>query len=114
MTEPLLLEDPLKRIGIWIRVPKRLWKLPKIAAITLWPFVFCHYDYWEHKGIIAHENYHWLEAKSAFVIPWYIAYVVLLPFTGGGRKHPLEKNAYAREDTINTMYKLEKTSKKKK
>ena len=89
------------RKGIWLKIPRRVWPVPGrfSVAITLWPFVLCRDDYFYNKPLVAHENFHWKEARRCFVLPWYLAYVLLLPF-GQGRNHPLEKMAYHIEDTI--------------
>ncbi len=62
------------------------------SAITLWPLgVFYRY---KTPSIKAHEEVHWAEQRRCGGLPWFVAYLLLLPFFGGGRKHPMEKWAY--------------------
>lgn len=78
------------------------WPFPRgVHAVTLWPFIF--YGWWVRNdpAVQAHERYHWHDQKKWLVVPWFIAYLCLLPFYGGARRHPMEKSAYAIEDTIN-------------
>ena len=73
------------------------WLPEGVGAITLWPFIL--YKNRAMKELYhEHEMYHWNQALKFGVIPWYIAYVVLLPFYGGGRSHPLEREAYRISD----------------
>ena len=68
-------------------------------AITLWPFIFVRRDVEYTEALQAHEEYHWNEARKC-PPAWYLAYLVLLPFYGGGRNHPLEKGAYRESDIV--------------
>ena len=77
------------------------WPFPKaVHAVTIWPFIF----YEEHvrfdEAVQAHERYHLADQKKWFVIPWFIVYVALLPFYGGYRQHPLERQAYLVQDYV--------------
>ena len=82
-----------------ITVPERIWLLPKIAAITLWPFIVYRQGH-RTPALEAHERYHWDQALRWGILPWYALYVALLPFYGGGRNHPLERGAYAVADKV--------------
>ena len=44
-----------------------------------------------------HERYHWIDQIRWLHLPWFAAYLILRPFYGGGRRHPLEREAYRRE-----------------
>lgn len=71
-------------------------------AITLWPFVFFKGKAKQDRALRAHEMYHWKQARNWGVLPWYLAYLVLLVIYGtGGRDHPMEKPAYKVQDEIN-------------
>jgi len=77
------------------------WPFPKhVHAVTLWPFIIYECLVADNPAIKAHEQYHWHDQKKWWVVPWFIAYICLLPFYGGGRKHPMEKSAYAIQDKI--------------
>ena len=77
------------------------WPFPKrVHAVTLWPFIFYEEHIKNDLAIQAHERYHWQDQKNWLVVPWFIAYICLLPFYGGARQHPMEKPAYAIEDEI--------------
>ena len=77
-------------------------KLPgKIAAITLWPFVVYRRGHETDYALRQHELYHWQEALRWGVVPWYLTYIALLPFYGGGKNHPLEREAYALQYRLN-------------
>ena len=81
---------PIERICPWI-VP------PKSIAITLWPFIFYKTkEASEDRPLKEHEYFHWKQALRWGVIPWYIAYLVLLPFYIRKRPddHPMERQAY--------------------
>ena len=80
-----------------VSVP-RLWG--NVGAITLWPFIFYRKDQRGRPELRAHEEHHWQTALKYGVLPWYIAYLILLPLYGGGSRHPLERAAYAEEDRV--------------
>ena len=82
-----------------VTIPEKVWPLPKVSAITLWPFIVYRAGR-QTPAIEAHELYHWNQAFRWGVILWYAVYLALLPFYGGGRNHPLERPAYAVEDKI--------------
>ena len=83
-----------------IRVNKIPWPFPEGTwAFTIWPFIVYEPGAWDDPCVQAHERYHWNDQARWLVIPWLLAYLVLRPFYGGGRKHPLERPAYAREDS---------------
>ena len=81
---------------IFVSVPVKFWPFPakRSVAITLFPCIFMRADYRHYEPIVQHEQYHWRQALRWGVWPWYLTYLVLLPFYGGGFKHPLEKPAY--------------------
>jgi hypothetical protein len=71
------------------------WPYPKwVKATTIWPIIVYEREAWSNPAIRAHERYHWKDQMRWLVLPWFIAYLVLLPFYGGGRRHPLERKAY--------------------
>ena len=83
-------------------VDKIRWPFPEyVHAVTLWPFII--YENWtkDDQALQAHEEYHWHDQMKWLVVPWFIAYICLLPFYGGGRNHPMEKPAYAVQDQVN-------------
>jgi len=87
---------------IEIIVDRIRWPFPKhVHAVTLWPFIFYEAHVENDLAIQAHERYHWKDQMKWLVVPWFITYIGLLPFYGGGRKHPMEKAAYALQDKIN-------------
>ena len=73
------------------------WLPANIGAITLWPFI-AYRDAEPSARLRRHEHYHWHHALRYGVLPWYVFYVALLPFYGGGERHPLEKPAYEAEE----------------
>ena len=78
------------------RIP---WPFPKrVCAVTIWPFIIYEHQVRHDLSVQAHERYHWNEQKAWLVVPWFIAYICLLPFYGGGRRHPMEKEAYKIQD----------------
>ena len=77
------------------------WPFPKsVYAVTIWPFIFYEHQVRYDEGVLAHERYHWKDQMKWLVIPWFIVYLSLSPFYGGGRKHPLERKAYKLQDSI--------------
>ena len=77
-----------------ITIPERLWLLPRVTAITLWPFIV-YREGRRTPALEAHEHYHWYQALRFWVLPWYIGYVVLaILYRTGGRNHPMERRAY--------------------
>jgi len=77
------------------------WPFPKsVHAVTIWPFIFYEERVRFDKATQAHERYHLADQKRWLVIPWFIAYVALLPFYGGNRQHPMERPAYLVSDYI--------------
>ncbi len=67
-----------------------------VDAITLWPFIFYRKGKEDDIPLRCHEYFHWRQALRWGVLPWYAAYVLLLPFNIGkeAEDHPLEKPAY--------------------
>jgi len=54
---------------------------PRRVAITLWPFIFYRStEALEDIPLKAHEHFHWKQALRWGVVPWYLAYLLLLPF----------------------------------
>ena len=75
-----------------LRLP---WLPGGISAITLWPCILYRGDAINDPCLRAHEEFHWQQARRCWVLPWYAAYLLLLPFyRGQSREHPLEQMAY--------------------
>ena len=53
---------------------------------------------WDDECVQLHERYHWIDQLRWLVFPWFAAYAVLSLRYGGGREHPLEREAYHVED----------------
>ena len=68
-----------------------------VHAITLWPFIFYRKGFQDDIALRCHEFFHWRQAAHCGVIPWYLAYLLLLPFylRQSADQHPLEAQAYA-------------------
>lgn len=87
-----------------IRINKLGWPYPEWAhATTIWPFIFVERDN-ETPCLIVHEYNHLRTQLKWGVLPWFLVYAILLPFYGGGRRHPLEKPAYAEQDECNDSH----------
>ena len=71
----------------------------RVHAVTVWPLIFYEPHVWGDACVQVHERYHWMDQIRWLWVPWFVAYLVLRPFYGGGRRHPLEKEAYRRQDT---------------
>ena len=69
-----------------------------VHAVTVWPFIFYEAEVWDNPCVQIHERYHWDDQIRWLLIPWFLTYLVLRIFYGGGREHPLEKEAYRRQD----------------
>jgi len=67
-------------------------------AVTIWPVIVYEAEVWDNRCVQVHERYHWIDQLRWLLLPWFLTYLVLRPFYGGGRKHPLEKEAYRRQD----------------
>ncbi len=86
------------------RIEFRVGKIPRpfqewVHAVTVWPFIFYEREVWDDECVQVHERYHWMDQLRWLVIPWFLAYFILQAIVrSGGRKHPLEKEAYRRED----------------
>ena len=66
-----------------------------VDAVTLWPFVVYRRGYEASIPLRRHEYYHWRQAARWCVVPWYLAYLVLLPFyLKKPKSHPMEIGAY--------------------
>ena len=80
-----------------ILVQKIRWPFPeRVHAVTLWPFIFYEAQVWDDKCVQVHERYHRLDQIRWGIVRWFTAYLILLPLHGGGRRHPLEREAYRR------------------
>ncbi len=83
---------------IEIRVGRIPWPFPKaVHAVTLWPFIIYESQVWDDECVQIHERYHWTDQIRWLIVPWFLAYLVLRPFYGGGDQHPLEREAYRRQ-----------------
>ena len=73
-----------------------------VDAITLWPFILYRRGHEDNPPLRCHEYYHWRQALRWGVLPWYLIYVILVPFYLGKRaeRHPLEAPAYAKQREI--------------
>ena len=81
----------------------RVHRIPKpfptsVYAVTVWPLIFYESHVWDDACVQIHERYHWRDQVRWLVLPWFVAYLTLRPFYGGGRRHPLEREAYRRQD----------------
>jgi hypothetical protein len=64
------------------------------VGMMIWPFIL--YKGTPSEGVRLHEWCHWRHAFRWFVIPWYIAYgVLLLIHRTSGPDHPFEGPAYS-------------------
>jgi hypothetical protein len=64
------------------------------VGMMIWPFIL--YKDVPSEGLRTHEWYHWRHALRWFVVPWYIAYAVLLVIhRTSGPDHPFEEPAYS-------------------
>ena len=84
---------------IEIRVSRIPWPFPKsVYAVTVWPVIVYEARVWDDECVQVHERYHWVDQIRWLVLPWFVVYLILRPFQGGGRRHVLEREAYARQD----------------
>ncbi len=87
---------------IEIRVGRIPWPFPKsVYAVTVWPLIFYETQVWDDECVQVHERYHWVDQIRWLLLPWFVVYLILRPFQGGGRDHLLEREAYARQDACN-------------
>jgi hypothetical protein len=73
-----------------------------IHAITLWPFILYRQGFQNDIALRCHEFFHWRQALRWGVIPWYLLYLLLLPFyfRRPPDQHPLEAPAYAKQREV--------------
>ena len=73
-----------------------------IHAITLWPFIVYRRGFEDDIALRCHEYFHWRQAFRWWVIPWYLAYLALVPFylRRPAEQHPLEAPAYAEQREV--------------
>ena len=77
------------------RIPR---PFPKsVHAVTLWPVIVYESQVWDSAAVQAHERYHWQDQIRWLLLPWFAAYLILLPIYGGREGHPLEREAYRRQ-----------------
>ena len=76
-----------------------------VDAITLWPFILYRRGHRDNLPLRCHEHYHWREAFRWGVLPWYLIYLLLLPFYIGkpSDQHPLEASAYAKQREVRAL-----------
>ena len=65
-----------------------------IDAITPWPFIVYRRGCEDSTRLRRHEYYHWRQAFQWGVVPWYLAYVILLPFYWKRPRSPSEKHGW--------------------
>ena len=82
---------PIEIISKWVPF--------KAHAITLFPFIIYKKGYENSPCLRVHERFHWYQARKWGVLPWYLAYLLLLLVYIGrpSREHPLEKPAYEKQ-----------------
>ena len=75
------------------RIPGPAW----VYALTLWPFIFMEPRAAADPCVMAHEMVHWRAQRQWLVIPWLLAYLLLLVVYAGkpASQHPMEKIPYA-------------------
>lgn len=91
----------MRRIGAKLEI--KVSRIPRpfpehVHAFTLWPFIFYEPHVWDDPCVQTHERYHWADQARWLVLPWLAVYLAMRPFYGGGREHPLEREAYRRGD----------------
>ena len=87
-----------------IEIPVPWFPGKKADAITLWPFIFYRQGHQNNTALRCHEYFHWRQAAHCGVIPWYLAYLVLLPFyLRQSTEHPLEAQAYAVQGKVSRL-----------
>ena len=69
-----------------------------VHAVTVRPVIVYETQVWDDECVQLHERYHWIDQLRWLVFPWFAAYAVLSLRYGGGREHPLEREAYHVED----------------
>ena len=76
-----------------------------VDAITLWPFILYRRGHRDNLPLRCHEHYHWREALRWGVLPWYLVYLLLLPFyfRKPSDQHPLEASAYAKQREVRAL-----------
>lgn len=77
----------------------------RIAAITIWPFIFVR-EGTITAGVLAHEKVHYQEQKHCLVIPWLLAYIILMPFymfSTDPWQHPMERFAVKIQKEYNSV-----------
>ena len=76
-----------------------------VDAITLWPFILYRRGHRDNLPLRCHEHYHWREAFRWGVLPWYLVYLLLLPFyfRKPSDQHPLEASAYAKQREVRAL-----------
>ena len=76
-----------------------------VDAITLWPFILYRRGHRDNLPLRCHEYYHWREAFRWGVLPWYLFYLLLLPFyiRKPSDQHPLEVPAYAKQREVRAL-----------
>lgn len=84
------------------KIELKVQKIPRpfpehVHAVTIWPVIVYEPHVWDDPCVQIHERYHWMDQIRWLLIPWFAAYLVLRPFYGGGKSHPLEKEAYNRQ-----------------
>ena len=77
----------------------------RVDAITLWPFILYRKGHHDSLPLRCHEFYHWRQALRWGVLPWYLVYLLLLPFyiKKTSDQHPLEAPAYAKQREIRDL-----------
>ncbi len=72
------------------------WLPFRARAMTLYPFIFVRRDLQHDYCLYLHELYHWRQQRKWWLIPWLLAYLILLPTVIGKpmSAHPLERGAY--------------------
>ena len=91
----------LKPIEVTVpRLPAR-----GVDAITIWPFILYRRGHRDNLALRCHEYYHWREAFHWGVLPWYLIYLLLLPFylRKPSDQHPLESQAYAKQREVRAL-----------
>ena len=77
-----------------IEIELAFWPFCKSAdGVTLWPFIFYR------KGHISlllqkYQYYQWNQVKKFWVLPWYLAYFILMLHYGNGTNHPMRRHLY--------------------
>ena len=82
------------------RIELKVGRIPRpfpeeVHAVTIWPVIVYEAQVWDNPCVQIHERYHWMDQLRWFLVPWFLAYLILRPSTEEAKNIPRKRKPTA-------------------